>query len=66
MTLPTYDEFRAASLEQKKELFQTTKLHLIKHRFQDHHDETLTVFHDCAYCGLLENRIHNFEEELYA
>jgi len=66
MALPTYDEFRAASLEQKKELLRMVKLRLIQHRAQDHHDETLTTFYDCATCGVIENRIKNFEAELYA
>ena len=66
MALPTYEEFRAAPLEQKRELLQRVKLRRIQHRVQDHRDETLTTFHDCATCGLIEGRIKNFEEELYA
>lgn len=66
MALPTYEEFRAATLEQKKELLQRVKLQRIQHRVQEHHDEDLTIFHDCATCGAIENRIKNFEEELYA
>jgi len=66
MALPTYDEFRSASLEQKKELLRAVKLRRIQHRHQDHHDETLTTFYDCATCGVIESRIKNFEKELYA
>jgi len=66
MTLPTYDEFRDANIEQKKELLRQVKLGLIQHRVQDHNDETLTTFHNCVTCGVIESRIKHFEEELYA
>jgi len=66
MALPTYEEFRSASLERKKEMLQEVKLRRIQHRFQDHNDDSQTTFHDCVLCGVIDNRIKNFEEELYA
>lgn len=66
MALPTYEEFRVAPLERKKELLQAVKLRRIQHRFQEHNDESQTSFHDCITCGVIDNRIKNFEEELYA
>jgi len=66
MDLPTYDEFRAASLEQRKELLRQVKLIRIQHRWQAHNDETLIIFYGCATCEAIENRIKSFEAELYA
>ena len=66
MNLPSYEEFRAANIEQKKELLRIVKLRRIQHRKQDHNDETLTAFHDCVTCGVFSSRIRNFEDELYA
>ena len=66
MALPTREEFRAASLERKKELLQAVKLRRIQHRFQGHGDDGQTTSHDCITCGVIDSRIQDFEEELYA
>lgn len=61
MALPTYGEFRVATISQRHELIGQVKQRLMQHRYQIHNDDGLERFYDCATCGVIENRLKNFE-----